>query len=606
MYQRHFIILILLLVITQHVVYADSATQTDWSGGYGIQGPVLDWDQNFYQFSSIDWIDNPGILLLTQVFLRYDVVNNFDNVNSIHANDFDGDGDYDILGSSGVLHDIAWWENTDNSGTSWTKHFVDMNFYSVGNIYSVDINVDGDIDVIGAGNDMVVWWENDNGSGTSWTEHTIETYFDGAYWLYSEDINGDGYMDVLSAAESSGYIIWWQNSDSAPGIYWTKHTVSDGNFYMSIHSDDIDGDGDMDVLSGAREVNDITWYENNDGSGTSWTEHIIDGDVQYPDCVYSADINGDGDMDVLAAVVQEDNIIWWENDNGSGTSWIKHVVDTEFAYAKSIYAEDLDGDGDMDIMGTSSYLDAVAWWENTDGTGTYWFRHIINEDFNGASSVYSEDINGDGDMDVLGGAPWAYDITWWDITGYSSDGSLESSILDTECSPEWAGIDWNCSEPAGVDLYFQYRTSDDPGSMGNWSDPIHEPCFLDGLLDRYFQYRVSMETNDPNSSPLLYDFTLNWDPLGIEGDPYISGYEFQGASPNPAFGTVSICFGVPELSPVSLTVFDLSGRLVNMIQDDEYSPGFHNVQLDELSPGIYFCRMVSGDFEATQRFVVIQ
>ena len=48
MYQRNFIILILLLVITQHVVYADSATQTDWSGGYGIQGPVLDWDQNFY------------------------------------------------------------------------------------------------------------------------------------------------------------------------------------------------------------------------------------------------------------------------------------------------------------------------------------------------------------------------------------------------------------------------------------------------------------------------------------------------------------------------------------------------------------------------------
>ncbi len=504
MYSRRYFVSILLIVITSNAVFADSATQTDWSGGDGIQGPVLDWDQKFYQYSSIDWIDNPGILLLTQVFLMHNVENNFANVNSIHANDFDGDGDYDILGSSGVLHDIAWWENTDGSGTSWTKHFVDMNFYSIGNIHSVDINVDGDIDVIGAGNDMVVWWENDNGSGTSWTEHTIETYFDGAYWLYSEDINGDGYMDVLSAAESSGYIIWWQNSDSAPGIYWTKHIVSDGNFYMSIHSDDIDGDGDMDVLSGARQVNDITWYENDDGSGTSWTEHIIDGDVQYPDCVYSADINGDGDMD------------------------------------------------------------------------------------------------------VLGGAPWAYAITWWDVTGYSSDGSLESSILDIECSPEWAGMDWNCSEPAGVDLYFQYRTSDDPGSMGNWSDPIHEPCFLNGLVDRYFQYRISMETTDPYSSPLLYDFTLNWDPLGIEGDPCISGYEFQGASPNPAFGTVRICFGVPELSPVSLTVFDLSGRLVNMIQDDEYSPGFHNVQLDELSPGIYFCRMVSGDFEATKRFVVVQ
>jgi hypothetical protein len=46
--------------------------------------------------------------------------------------------------------------------------------------------------------------------------------------------------------------------------------------------------------------------------------------------------------------------------------------------------------------------------------------------------------------------------------------------------------------------------------------------------------------------------------------------------------------------------------MVSEIHGDEYSPGFHDVLLGELTPGIYFCRMISGDFTATQRFVVIE
>lgn len=596
-----------LIVLAPFETHADSAVQTDWSEGNGILGPVLDWGSKFYQFSGIDWSDNPGILLISQSSLEHTVNDYYENVGSIHATDIDGDGDCDVIGADGTNHDIAWWENVDGSGTSWTKHFVDDSFWSVGSIYSEDINSDGDMDVIGTGYDEVVWWENDDGSGTSWTEHTIEAYFEGVYWLYSEDINGDGYMDVLAAAESDGYIIWWENSDTAPGVYWTKHTVSDGNYYMSIHSEDIDGDGDMDVLSGAREVNDITWYENNDGSGTSWTEHIVDGFFNLPYCVYSEDMNGDGDMDVLAAGGGGYNITWWENDDGSGTSWIEHTVDMEFTTTKSVYAEDIDGDNDMDILGTSSFLDDIAWWENTDGSGTSWLKHTLDKNFNGASSVYSEDFNGDGSMDVLGAAPLATNIIWWDITGYLPEGSLESSILNTECSPQWASIDWNSSEPAGTDLYFQYRTSNDFGNMGIWSDPIYEPCFLSGLVDQYFQYRVLMETDDPYSTPpTLHDLTLSWDPYGIEGDPYTSEYSLLGVIPNPTCGVVSICFGIPELALVRLSIFDLTGRLISENNGDEYSPGFHEVLLGDLSPGIYFCRMISGVFAATQSFVVIE
>ena len=284
---------------------------------------------------------------------------------------------------------------------------------------------------------------------------------------------------------------------------------------------------------------------------------------------------------------------------------LEHTVDGDYDAATSVYSADVNGDGYMDVLGAACFADDITWWENVDGSGTSWTEHTVDGDFDGASSVYSADVNGDGYMDILGAAASANDITWWDLTEYLTEGSLESSILDTECYPQWASIDWNSSEPAGTDLYFHYRTGDDIYSMSPWSDPVLEPCFLSGLLSSLFQYRVTLESDDPELTPTLHDVTLNWDPMGIEGgeDPAILA--LLPFSPNPS-SLPAVRFSLPEPASVELSIFDLSGRLISEIHGDDYSPGYHDVLLGELSPGVYFCRMTSGDFSATQRFVVIE
>ncbi|MCK5115603.1 MAG: T9SS type A sorting domain-containing protein [Candidatus Aegiribacteria sp.] len=588
------------------ITFADSATQTDWSGGDGIIGPVIDWSTSFYADTDIQCYTYPSELVL--LHLDHTVDGDFKGACSVHSADVNGDGYIDVLGAAYLADDITWWENLDGSGTSWTEHTVDGDFNRALSVYSADINGDGYIDVLGAASyaDDITWWENVDGSGTSWTEHTVDWDFDGAYSVHSADVNGDGYIDVLGAASYADDITWWENVDGS-GTNWTEHTV-DGDFddALSVHSADVNGDGYMDVLGAASYADDITWWENSDTSpGIIWTEHTVDGDFDGAYSVHSADVNGDGYMDVLGAAFTADDITWWENVDGSGTSWTEHTVDGDFDHARSVYSADINGDGYIDILGAASYADDITWWENVDGSGTNWTEHFVDGDFKGPCSVYSADINGDGYIDVLGAAVRADDITWWDLNAYLPDGSLESSILDTECYPQWASIDWSSSEPAGTDLYFQYRTSDDPGSMGSWSDTIPEPCNLSGLLDRYFQYRVSLETDDPGSTPTLNDVTLNWDPLGIEGDPQVTEYSLLGIIPNPS-SLPAVRFCLPEPAFVELSIFDLSGRLLRKINGEDYSLGYHDVLLGELSQGIYFCRMISGEFAATQRFVVIE
>ena len=65
----------------------------------------------------------------------------------------------------------------------------------------------------------------------------------------------------------------------------------------------------------------------------------------------------------------DDKIAWYENTDGKGT--LKSmIVSTSANGAQSVFAADLDGDGDMDLASASENDDKIAWYENTDGKGT--------------------------------------------------------------------------------------------------------------------------------------------------------------------------------------------------------------------------------------------
>ena len=116
--------------------------------------------------------------------------------------------------------------------------------------------------------------------------------------------------------------------------------------------------------------------------------------------VFAADLDGDGDMDLASASDFDDKIAWYENTDGKGTFGSQQIVSTSADYARSVFAADLDGDGDMDLASASSYDDKIAWYENTDGKGTFGSQQIVSTSADGASSVFAADLDGDGDMDL--------------------------------------------------------------------------------------------------------------------------------------------------------------------------------------------------------------
>jgi hypothetical protein len=176
----------------------------------------------------------------------------------------------------------------------------------------------------------------------------------------------------------------------------------------------MDGDGDIDVLSASINDNKIAWYENNGSESFASRTITSSTDVAYS--VYAVDMDVDGDIDVLSASYGDDKIAWYENDGSQ--SFTSHIITSSADWtsdgSSSVYAVDLDGDGDIDVLSSSHIYNKIGWYEN-DGSQSF-TSHIItySPDGNnaGARYVYAVDLDGDGDMDVISRSAIGDDITW--------------------------------------------------------------------------------------------------------------------------------------------------------------------------------------------------
>ena len=77
----------------------------------------------------------------------------------------------------------------------------------------------------------------------------------------------------------------------------------------------------------------------------------------------------------------------------------EQIISTNADEARSVYTADVDGDGDIDVLSASSGDNKIAWYENNGSEG--FTERIISTNADGASSVYVADVDGDGDIDIV-------------------------------------------------------------------------------------------------------------------------------------------------------------------------------------------------------------
>ncbi len=339
-----------------------------------------------------------------------------DGASSVHAADVDGDGDTDILSASSEDDRVAWYENDGASPPAFARHVITAGAAIPQSVHAADVDGDGDIDVLSASiwDDTVAWYENDGARPPGFTERVITTTADGALSVYAADVDGDGDTDVLSASSGDDTVAWHENDGGNPPSF-TRHVITAAaDFAASVHAADLDGDGDMDVLSASNWDDTVAWYENDGGGAPAFTQHVITTSADRAYSVQAADVDGDGDVDVLSASYADDTVAWYENDGASPPAFTEHVITALADGALSVRAADVDGDGDMDMLSASHDRDTVAWYENDGGSPPSFTERTIATAADGATSVHAADVNGDGHVDILSASNGDDSIRWYE------------------------------------------------------------------------------------------------------------------------------------------------------------------------------------------------
>jgi hypothetical protein len=310
------------------------------------------------------------------------------SINAVHAADVDADGDQDLIFSDSLTNRLLLHEN-DGTGTFTQRQLSTAR----GRLATADINGDGRLDIFTV---------PISGGAVGWLQSTPT----GGYEFLSTgsgvasfpiDLDGDGDLDVVSAASNS--FTWWETGSGA-----VRTIDNPAPQAIDVAAADIDRDGDIDILGTSAGNNTVAWYQNN-GSQT-FTRTIITTDAPGLVRTSLVDFDRDGDLDVLALSLTGD-INWFENDGAQNFSTRSVMA---VAGAKEISTTDIDADGDLDVLVAASGAVAAKLLRN-DGAESFTV-HNLSVGATDGRSIVAADIDGDGVLDIVVGSAAGNRLAW--------------------------------------------------------------------------------------------------------------------------------------------------------------------------------------------------
>ena len=434
-------------------------------------------------------------------------------------------------------------------------------------------------------------------------QQIISTSAGGAYSVYACDIDGDGDMDVLSASESDDKIAWYENTDGN-GTFGTQQIISNTAYEAtSVFACDIDGDGDLDVISGSRGQG-VAWYENTDGNGTFGTQQIItsSGSGGWIASVYAADIDNDGDIDVVSGSTAFGNntIEWYENTDAQGNFGSPQPIITSSNRAYSVFLCDIDGDNDNDLLAAISDTDGIVWFENTDNQGTFGAQQVINDTVAGPFSVYACDIDNDGIIDVLSASHNDNKIAWYKNNGGGNFGYQQ--IITTNAIG--ANSVYACDIDSDGDNDVLSASDDDKiawyeNTDGNGTFATQQviSTLANGPISVYACDIDSDGDNDVLSAS-WFDNEIAWyENNSMTNINIINNLTLISIYPNPTKGF----FSIKAKNIEKIEIANSKGQIIKQI---EVNGKKNNIDLSLQAKGFYFVKVITSIGIAVEKVVV--
>jgi hypothetical protein len=281
----------------------------------------------------------------------------------------------------------------------------------------LDINKDGKPDILTGCwfTQENQWFENSGSDQAMWTRHLIEKLGNHETGKL-EDIDGDG--KALEFLPHTHITCWYEMGKTSDGkSTMIRHNVCENKNELGAGAGDINGDGRPDI------IRPDVWFEApEDIRKGEWKAHPlelgkVDGKITHTSNIIVFDVNKDGLNDLLATTAHKHGIFWYEQVRGAdqSISWKEHVIDNSWSQAHYLAFADINNDGNKEIITGKRFMahnggdpDAygklcIYYYTFTPGPNPTFSRHAIsvNEGISATLNIETVDMDGDGDLDLV-------------------------------------------------------------------------------------------------------------------------------------------------------------------------------------------------------------
>jgi hypothetical protein len=342
------------------------------------------------------------------------------------AADLNRDGRPDLIALGSQMPELVWYENPGwqrHVITSEAPRMINLDVADtdgdgipeIGLAYEFGVNPAQSLGKIAI-------LEHQGDPTRPWTLTEIDT-IPASHRVRWADIDGTGRKVLVNApilnAKAAGFadperlptpLVFYR-----PGV-WQRETITTENQGV-VHGLliwDWDGDGREEVLTAGRLGVHVHAY----GQDGTWTRtEIVKGEpAPYPDGgssdLGSGQVNGRRFFSAIEPFHGNQVVVYQENAQGQ---WQRTIIDTELSNGHSMAAADLDGDGNTDIVAGGTRGDKVVYLYRATGPDGRWQRTVLDDTL-AANGCSVADIDGDGTTDVAcidNRDPWS--VKWYDV-----------------------------------------------------------------------------------------------------------------------------------------------------------------------------------------------
>lgn len=325
---------------------------------------------------------------------------------AVTAADFDTDGKIDLAVANSGLDTLSlFWGTTsglfDSPATSLSTGTEPRS------VIAADLDGDGDLDLASANHfDDTLSLFLQTTSGNFDQTSTLLSTGDGPHCVTAGDLDRDGDMDLVTAVDGDDEL--WLFRQTTPGVFEYRESLTTGRAPRSVAAADLDGDGDLDLVAANAQDEDLTLYFQT-GPGIFKKAGATLPSRGLTESVIAADLDGDGDMDLVSSNYEQNELaggniplqLLFQANPGSFTGIPVSLEAGQWPF--SVTAADLDGDGDLDLVSANLLSGDLKPLLQT-GPGVFSPRSALpsgqdntQDDF---VAVVAADLDGDGDLDL--------------------------------------------------------------------------------------------------------------------------------------------------------------------------------------------------------------